>query len=139
LGRRGRVNRGDVPIAVRVIDGLAAGVSVRCIRLCPNPLPEYKHRILALCAALLAGLFGWFLSGEIGLRIEALQSRFGDLAVRAGGDGRQRADQGRRAVQSAVARRLWRGRADHIAGRQGGLANPVLVLGVMILSGRGVD
>jgi hypothetical protein len=40
---------------------------------------------LALCAALLAGLFGWFLSGEIGLRIQALKSRFGDLAVRASG------------------------------------------------------
>ena len=33
----------------------------------------------------MAGLFGWFLSGEIGLRIEGLKSRFGDLAIRATG------------------------------------------------------
>jgi len=51
----------------------------------PPELPDYKQRILALCAALLAGLFGWFLSGEIGLRINALKSRFGDIVVRAGG------------------------------------------------------
>ncbi|AHF05480.1 hypothetical protein MARPU_08505 [Marichromatium purpuratum 984] len=51
----------------------------------PASLPEYKQRILALCAALLAGLLGWFLSGEIGLRLDALASRFGDLAVRASG------------------------------------------------------
>jgi hypothetical protein len=51
----------------------------------PATLPKYKQRILALCAALLAGLFGWFLSGEIGLRLKALRSRFGDLAVRASG------------------------------------------------------
>jgi len=50
-----------------------------------SELLEFKHRILALCAALLAGLFGWFLSGEIGLGIEALKSRFGDLTIRAGG------------------------------------------------------
>ena len=42
-------------------------------------------RRLALCAALLAGLFGWFLSGEIDLRLEAMRSRFGEFAVRASG------------------------------------------------------
>jgi len=51
----------------------------------PSELPEFKHRILALCAALLAGLFSWFSSGEIGLGIKALKSRFGDLTIRASG------------------------------------------------------
>lgn len=51
----------------------------------PPTLPEYKQRILALCAALLTGLLGWFLSGEIGLRLDALASRFGDIAVRTSG------------------------------------------------------
>jgi hypothetical protein len=51
----------------------------------PATLPDYKHRILAVLAALLAGLFGWFLSGDIGVRIEALKSRFGDVAIRATG------------------------------------------------------
>jgi hypothetical protein len=68
-----------------IFGGLLLAFLFAVFAFAPEPLPEYKHRILALCAALLAGLFGWFLSGEIGLRIEALQSRFGDLAVRASG------------------------------------------------------
>jgi hypothetical protein len=68
-----------------IFGGLLLAFLFAVFALAQDPLPEYKHRILALCAALLAGLFGWFLSGEIGLRIEALKSRFGDLAVRASG------------------------------------------------------
>gem|GEM_PF-4667292 len=51
----------------------------------PPVLAECKQRILAFCAALLAGLFGWFLSGEIRLGIQVLKSRFGELTIRAGG------------------------------------------------------
>jgi hypothetical protein len=51
----------------------------------PATLPAYKHPILALLAALLAGLFGWFLSGTVSVRIDALKSRFGNIAVRATG------------------------------------------------------
>jgi len=68
-----------------IFGGLLLAFLFAVFAFAPPQLPEYKHRILALCAALLAGLFGWFLSGEIGLHIEALKSRFGDLAVRASG------------------------------------------------------
>ncbi len=51
----------------------------------PTTLPDYKHRILAVLTALFAGLFGWFLSGEIGIRIGFLKSSFGDVAIRATG------------------------------------------------------
>ncbi|MEY6433003.1 hypothetical protein ABC977_11360 [Thioalkalicoccus limnaeus] len=68
-----------------IFGGLLLAFLVAVFVFAPDPLPEYKHRILALFAALLAGLFGWFLSGEIGLNIEGLESRFGNLAVRASG------------------------------------------------------
>jgi hypothetical protein len=51
----------------------------------PESLPEYKTRMLALMSALIAGLFGFFLTGDIGVEIKALQSRFGTIGVKAAG------------------------------------------------------
>ena len=79
------LSRQQQSLATWVFGGLLLAFLFAVFAFAPPVLPEYKQRILALCAALLAGLFGWFLSGEIGLRIEALKSRFGDLAVRASG------------------------------------------------------
>ena len=53
--------------------------------LAPQTLPEFKHRLLAICAALLSGFFAYFLTGEISVEIKALKSRVGDLALRAAG------------------------------------------------------
>jgi len=50
----------------------------------PDTLPEYKTRMLALISALIAGLFGFFLTGDVGIEIKALQ-RFGTIAVKAAG------------------------------------------------------
>jgi hypothetical protein len=72
-------------LSTRILGGLLLLFLFAVFTFVQDPLPEYKQRILALCAALLAGLFGWFLSGEIGLHIEAMKSRFGDLVVRASG------------------------------------------------------
>lgn len=36
----------------------------------PATLPDFKHCLLAICAALLAGFFAYFLTGEIGLEIK---------------------------------------------------------------------
>ena len=68
-----------------IFGGLLLAFLFAVFAFAPSELPEFKHRILALCTALLAGLFGWFLSGEIGLGIEALKSRFSDLTIHAGG------------------------------------------------------
>jgi hypothetical protein len=51
----------------------------------PESLPEYKTRMLALMSALIAGLFGFFLTGDISVEIGALQSRFGSVGVKAAG------------------------------------------------------
>jgi hypothetical protein len=72
-------------LATRVFGGLLLLFLFGVFIFAPATLPEYKHRILAVCAALLAGLFGWFLSGDIGVHIEALKSRFGNVAIRATG------------------------------------------------------
>ncbi len=50
----------------------------------PEMLPEFKHRLLAILSALLAALFGYFLTGEINLEISK-ESPFGQLAVKAAG------------------------------------------------------
>lgn len=51
----------------------------------PDMLPEYKARMLALISALIAGLFGFFLTGDVGIEIKTLQSRFGTIGVKAAG------------------------------------------------------
>src|SRR5439155_3663075 len=51
----------------------------------PDTLPEYKHRMLDIFLALLSGLFAFFLTGDIGLEIKSIKSRFGSLGVKATG------------------------------------------------------
>jgi hypothetical protein len=86
--RRGSPAEGQLArhsLGTLIFGGLLLAFLFVVFAFAPPVLPDYKHRILALCAALLAGLFGWFLTGEIGLRIDALQSLFGDLKIRASG------------------------------------------------------
>lgn len=72
-------------LAVWLFGGLLLAFLFAVFFFAPPVLPDYKHYILGLCAALLAGLFGWFLGGEIDLHADALPSRFGGLKIRAGG------------------------------------------------------
>ena len=51
----------------------------------PPKLPEFKHRMLGIFSALLCGLFAFFLTGTIGLKIEWIESRFGEMSVEAAG------------------------------------------------------
>ncbi len=51
----------------------------------PSELPEFKIRILAFSCALLAGLFGFFMTGDIGLRFTSVQTKAGKIVVRATG------------------------------------------------------
>ncbi|MCZ6680856.1 MAG: hypothetical protein O7E52_26815, partial [Candidatus Poribacteria bacterium] len=47
----------------------------------PETLPAFKQRMLGIAAALLSGLFAFFLTGDMGLRIESIKSRFGEGTV----------------------------------------------------------
>jgi hypothetical protein len=49
----------------------------------PDRLPDYKQRILAFISALLAGLFGYFLTGDIGLELNSTSAQSGSLKVKA--------------------------------------------------------
>ncbi len=51
----------------------------------PERLPEYKQRMVAIISALLAGLLAYFLTGEMGLKINSISSRFGKVRVQATG------------------------------------------------------
>src|SRR2546429_260866 len=65
----------------------------------PETLPEYKQRMLGVFLAALAGLFAFFLTGDIGLDIQSKQSRFGKLALKAIAEGRS--DDARRLLGKA--------------------------------------
>jgi tetratricopeptide (TPR) repeat protein len=51
----------------------------------PDALPDHKQRILAIAMSLLAGLFGFFMTGDIGLELRWVASRFGEVGVKAAG------------------------------------------------------
>ncbi|HVF59065.1 MAG TPA: carboxypeptidase-like regulatory domain-containing protein [Thermoanaerobaculia bacterium] len=53
----------------------------------PPALPVFKQRILAVISALLAGLFVYFLTGDMGVSGQAGKGVFGKLAVKGSGGG----------------------------------------------------
>lgn len=71
--------------ATWVFGGLAFAFFIWVFIFAPETLPEYKHRVLALVAALLTGLFAYFLTGDIGVDVQFIESRFGKASVKATG------------------------------------------------------
>ena len=51
----------------------------------PDALPNHRQRILAITMSLLAGLFGFFLTGDVGLELKWVESQFGEVGVKAAG------------------------------------------------------
>jgi hypothetical protein len=51
----------------------------------PNPLPEYKQRMLAVSCALLAGLFTFFFVGDLNIDLTVSRTPFGRVAVKSAG------------------------------------------------------
>jgi hypothetical protein len=51
----------------------------------PASLPEFKQRILALACSLCAGLFAFFMTGDLGVKVSVAQSKVGKIAVNATG------------------------------------------------------
>jgi hypothetical protein len=72
-------------LATCIFGGLLLLFVLAVFAFAPERLPEYKQRILALSSALLAGLFGYFLTGSIGIKLTALRTKFGDVTVDAAG------------------------------------------------------
>src|SRR5437868_15546179 len=53
----------------------------------PNELPQYKHSLIAIISSILVGIFGFFFTGEIGIRISSklLENKIGKIALQATG------------------------------------------------------
>jgi hypothetical protein len=72
-------------LATWIFGGLLLFFILGVFVFAPERLPEYKQRILALTSAILAGLFGYFLTGSIGIKFKELRTKFGDVTVDAAG------------------------------------------------------
>ncbi len=53
----------------------------------PETLSDYKHNLVAITSSLLVGVFGFFLTGELGLKINTklLDNKIGKIALQASG------------------------------------------------------
>ena len=72
-------------LATWISGGLLLVFIVGVFIFAPQTPSEFKHRLLAFCAALLAGFFAYYLAGEIRMEIKALKFRTGNLSLRAAG------------------------------------------------------
>src|SRR5262245_1935626 len=79
------IRRQDRSAASWVFGLLLLAFLVWVFAFAPEALPEYKQRMLGVFLASLAGLFAFFLTGDVGLDIQSKQLRFGKLAVQATG------------------------------------------------------
>ena len=68
-----------------IVGGLLLVFVVAVFWLAPDELPAFKQRLLAILAALLAGVFAYFLTGDMGLELDAIETRFGKGGVKATG------------------------------------------------------
>lgn len=70
--------------AMTVVVGLLLfGFLVYVFQFAPSPLSTDKQRILAIVCALLAGLLGFYLTGDMGLTLTSAETRLGKVAVKA--------------------------------------------------------
>jgi hypothetical protein len=53
----------------------------------PEKLPQYKHNLIAVISSLLIGIFGYFLTGEVGLKMNStlFENKIGKIAIQASG------------------------------------------------------
>jgi hypothetical protein len=79
---RGRNNRLKASI---IFGSLLLAFIFYAFIFAPDSLPEYKQRLLASACALTAGLFGYFLTGAIGLSVDPSRSKFRWARIQATG------------------------------------------------------
>lgn len=72
-------------LATWIFGGLFVAFLFAVFAFAPPALPAFKQRILAVVSALLAGLFVYFLTGELGVSGKAGKGVFGRLAVKGSG------------------------------------------------------
>lgn len=70
-------------LASWIFGSLLLAFFIYVFQFAPDELPETKQRILAILSALLAGLFGFFLMGSVALDVNANNSRFGSMTIKA--------------------------------------------------------
>lgn len=72
-------------LATWIFGGLFVVFLFAVFAFAPPALPVFKQRILAITSALLAGLFVYFLTGDLGVSIQGGKGRLGRLAVKSSG------------------------------------------------------
>lgn len=72
-------------LATWIFGGLFVAFLFGVFAFAPPALPVFKQRILAITSALLAGLFVYFLTGDLGVSIQGGKGRLGRLAVKSSG------------------------------------------------------
>lgn len=75
----------DQRIATWVFGSILLTFFLGVFLFAPKELPEFKQRMLAFSSALIAGLFGFFFTGQMNLELKVVKQRFGDLGVKATG------------------------------------------------------
>jgi hypothetical protein len=77
--------RGGVSAASWIFGSILLGFIILVFAFAPSELRDFKVRILAFSCALVAGLFGFFMTGDVGLRFTSGQTKMGKFVVRATG------------------------------------------------------
>lgn len=84
-GRRPLTQAQSRSLATWIFGGLFVAFLFAVFAFAPPALPVFKQRILAITSALLAGLFVYFLTGDLGVSIQGGKGRLGRLAVKSSG------------------------------------------------------
>src|SRR5262245_25617928 len=72
-------------LATWVFGGLFVAFLLGVFAFAPPALPDFKQRILAIVSALLAGLFVYFLTGDLGVSVQGGKGSLGRLAIQGSG------------------------------------------------------
>lgn len=84
-GRRPLTQAQSRSLATWIFGGLFVAFLFAVFAFAPPALPVFKQRILAITSALLAGLFVYFLTGDLGVSIQGGKGKLGRLGVKSAG------------------------------------------------------
>jgi Carboxypeptidase regulatory-like domain len=84
-GRRPLTQAQSRSLATWIFGGLFVAFLFAVFAFAPPALPVFKQRILAITSALLAGLFVYFLTGDLDVSIQGGKGKLGRLGVKSAG------------------------------------------------------
>ncbi|HET9225897.1 MAG TPA: hypothetical protein VFR31_04480, partial [Thermoanaerobaculia bacterium] len=84
-GRKPLTRARSRSLATWIFGGLFVAFLLAVFAFASPALPVFKQRILAISSALLAGLFVYFLTGDLGVSIQGGKGTLGRLAVKSSG------------------------------------------------------